>query len=390
MTGYEVASCDVGHQGAVRTVKVIRDAQTLEPYFPASVWLVNEYHRAPNSYHQLARHIANFLTFARNHGVSPLDVDRYFLEAYCDKHLFREKSLEVTTILTYYSSIVQFYRGMEKLGYIEKAIEIKEYLNSELQESIDLAEGVRDSLDPFNLYTKYLQRDDFETLAGSVPRKQARLRRRDELILRTGYETGCRAAEVVDPNNFSISRIRAGVRRAEEQSKSEFLYAIIGKGRGAGKPRNIAIPTGLAKDILRYVDTYKIPGDIAFGSQSHGVLHRTHPTKLFKECVDAIILNGDANTPNLDLWVKHRKTRTFHALRHTYATNLANLLRAFGENYEHIRERMGHARFSTTMVYINFETLLFGTQEEQNAQRAEQARTADQHVSAQVMEDELD
>ena len=146
----------------------------------------------------------------------------------------------------------------------------------------------------------------------------------------------------------------------------------------------------MAKNILRYVETYKIPGDIAFCSQNHGELHRTHPTKLFKECVDAIILNGHASTPNLDLWLKHRKTRTFHGLRHTYATDLANRLRTFGESYELIRERMGHARFSTTMVYINFEILMFGTEEGQNAQRAEQARTVNQHVTALVTEDDLD
>ncbi len=45
MRGFEVVTCEVEHQRMVRTVKMIRDADTLEPYFPASIWLMNEYHR---------------------------------------------------------------------------------------------------------------------------------------------------------------------------------------------------------------------------------------------------------------------------------------------------------------------------------------------------------
>lgn len=366
MSGFEVVSCDVVHEGMVRTVKLIRDPDTLEPYFPASIWLMNEYHRKSRGYDQLAREVANFLTFAQSKGIGPLEVDRYFLEAYCDKYLFREKKLQASTVQHYHGSIALFYKGMERLGFVEKAISVSEFINAELQDRIDFADGIKNSLDPFNLYARYLSQEDFETLVGSVVKKNARLRRRDELILRVAYETGCRASEIVDPDNFSIKRIRSAHHDAVKARKSEFLYAVVGKGRGAGKVRQIAFPTDLAADILRYVKTFKIPGDIAFGSQAHTKLSDSYPSKIYKECKDAIILSGSSNTPNLDLWIRHQRTRTFHGLRHSYATNLANKLRALNESYELLRERLGHASIDTTRIYINFEILIHGSEDEKN------------------------
>lgn len=274
----------------------------------------------------------------------------------------------------YHGSIALFYKAMERLGFVEKAIEVSEYLNQRLQESIDLTAGIKNSLDPFGLYAKYLSHKDFETLSGNVTKKSARLRKRDELILRVAYETGCRGAEIVDPDNFSIRRIRGELKKAEESSKREFLYAIIGKGRGAGKVRQIAFPTALAKDILRHAQTFSVPGDIAFGSAQNTRLSSSYPSKIYKACKDGIILHGNANTPNLDLWIRHSRTRTFHGLRHTYATNLANKLRALNESYEQLRERMGHESLDTTKVYVNFEILLHGSAEDQNAAMVDQVQ----------------
>ncbi|MFG6562140.1 tyrosine-type recombinase/integrase [Sulfitobacter sp. 1A15299] len=367
MRGFEVVTCKVEHHGMVRTVKMIRDADTLEPFFPASIWLINEYHRQIRGYNQLAHRVANFLSFAKSKGIAPLEVDKFLLEAYCDKYLFQEKHLDASTIGQYHGSIATFYKAMEHLGFVEDAVEVTEYNNSSLQESIDLVAGTKNSLDPFGLYAKYLTYEDFKTLSGYVARKSAKLRKRDELILRVAYETGCRAAEIVDPDNFSIRRITNELKKAERSRKTEFLYSIIGKGRGVGKVRQIAFPTALAKDILRYIQTFKVPGDIAFGSAQNTKLSSSYPSKIYKACKDAVLLHGNANTPNLEFWIRHRQTRTFHGLRHTYATNLANKLRALNESYEQLRERLGHESFETTKVYVNFEILRNGSPEDQNA-----------------------
>lgn len=68
MNRFEVVTCEVEHQGMTRTVKMIRDANTLEPYFPASIWLMHEYRRKLRGYDQLAHQIANFLSFAKSKG----------------------------------------------------------------------------------------------------------------------------------------------------------------------------------------------------------------------------------------------------------------------------------------------------------------------------------
>lgn len=387
MSGFEVVTCQVEHRGMVRTVKMIRHVETLEPYYPASIWLMNEYHRAPRGYDQLAHRIANFLSFAQSKGIRPLEVDAYFLEAYCDKFLYQEKRLDASTVAQYHGSIAMFYRAMERLGFIEQAVEVSDYINQKLQENIDLAAGIQNSLDPFGLYAKYLCKEDFETLAGNIPKKRARLRKRDELILRTAYETGCRGAEIVDPDNFSIQRIRNQLKKAEEERKSEFLYAIIGKGKGPGKVRKISFPAALAKDIIRYVETFKVPGDIAFGSMRNTRLSTSYPSKIYKACKDSIVLHGNTSTPNLELWIRHWRTRTFHGLRHSYATDLANKLRALNESYDQLRERLGHASLDTTKVYINFEILLHGSAEDQNSAMIDEASRIDRKYHCEVLEE---
>ena len=96
-------------------------------------------------------------------------------------------------------------------------------------------------------------------------------------------------------------------------------------------------------------------------------LSASYPSKIYKTCKDALILNGNVNTPNLDLWIRHQQTRTFHGLRHSYATNFANKLRSLNENYEQLRERMGHESIDTTRIYINFEILLHGSDDDKNS-----------------------
>lgn len=377
MSGYEVVTCEVEHLGLKRTVKLIIDRETLVPYFPASVWLIHQDHRKPSGYDALARHIANFLTFLQINKWSPLEITKAELRAYFEKFLFREKGLSARSIQLYHTSIVAFYKGMENLGFVQKAVQITKFVDNRLQDKINLADGIKNSLDPFDLYKKYLYEEDFQALTGSVPTKSARLRRRDELILQVAYQTGCRAAEIVDPQNFSIRHLREGLTkaRAKDVRKTDFLHAIVGKGRGEGKPRRIAMPTTLADDILRYVKDFNIPGDIAFCNRNYEPLHKTHPSKLFKKCKDELIKESSDSTPNIGLWIEHRDSRTFHGLRHTYATNYAHKLRERGEKYDLLQERMGHEHFETTKVYIAFGIYLSGDTDERNAALAETSRT---------------
>lgn len=388
LTRYEVVGYTVDHMGMSKSVRMIRNAETLEPHFPSSIWLLGECHRKPRGYDQLSQHVARFFTFAACQGLDPLDVDRYFLEAYCDKHLFQQRGLSSSTVKQYHTSIAAFYRAMERLGFIEKEVEVKRYISVKLQDAIDLDKGIRNSLDPFNLYARYLAAEDYATLVGNVQQRTARLRRRDELIIRTAYETGCRGAEIVDQDNFSTLRLQKSLKKAMDLGKSEFLHDILGKGSGLGKPRKIAIPTALAREILRYVDDYGIRAKSAFCSLDNRSLHPSHPSKVFKRCKDAIILNGSASTPNLDIWIRHEKSRTFHGLRHTYATNLARKLRQLGESYELIRERLGHTQIETTNVYINFDILLHGSVYEQNKVTASIGRGRSGQGSGELIGDE--
>lgn len=388
MTKYEAVAVEAFVSGINRTCYMIVDTKTKEPYFPASVWLLNEYNRKLNSYKKLAQRIALFLNFCMEKGYDPLRFRNHQFEYWLDGYLFQgdgdeTKQRDASTVMQYGSSIVTFYKGLRKLGFASNDLEIPHtFQNERLQRRSELVTGSKNSLDPFGLFEQVLDDIDFKTLIGYMPHKSAKIRARNTLIMKVAYETGCRASEIVNPHNFSKSRLHRDMKAAKDKNESHFLFTVIGKGRGAGKTRKISMPVDLADEIFRYLKRYEIAGDVIFTSSNEDKdgkpipLGSGEPTRIFKKCRDALIAANDeavVDRERLDLWNLHMHARVFHSLRHSYATNLVNKLArkvpegsSLYKNWEYVRERMGHSQLATTRGYVAYELSLNGMPEEQS------------------------
>lgn len=381
MPNYEAVATDVFVSGVNRPCYMIIDAQSKIPQFEVSVWLLNEFNRKLSSYKVLAQRIAMFLNFCNEKGFDPFDFDNADLQYYLDGYLFQgdgdeKKQRDVSTVMQYGNSIVALYKGLYNLGFVKFELQIpKTFQNERLQRRTELVKGSRNSLDPFGLHKQVLDSVDFKTLVSYLPTKNARLKKRNELIMKVAYQTGCRAFEIVRPDNFSKRRIEAGYKKAKEKNASYFQLPILGKGHGLGKPRSIEIHVDLAAEILRYLKTFKVQGDAIFTNQKGEVLGKQEPTRIFKQCKDALIRDSDESLlgeDRLKFWNDYEQHRTFHSLRHSFATNLVHKLTRqmdsgpLYRNYDYVRQLMGHESIKTTNIYIAFEIDLHGSQNEKN------------------------
>ena len=383
MPKFEAVAVDLNVSRLNRTCYMVIDKKTKEPHFEINVWLLNEYNRKLSSYKLLAQRIAQFLNFCSVKGFNPLDFDNPDFEYYLDKYLFQgdgnaEKKRTASTVLQYGSSIVQLYEGLYKLGFVAHPLSIPSHFQNErLERRSELYVGTKNSLDPFDLHKQVLDSVDFNALLGylGVTTKKAQLRKRNELIMKVAYETGCRASEIVNPWNFSKRRINEALKDATRNNRSFFPLVIVGKGAGAGKHRTIEFPVDLAREISSYLKRFNIVGEAIFTNQHGMPLSSRAPTRIFKDCKDALIRDSDVTIlgeERLQFWHTYFQNRTFHSLRHSFATNLVHKLTrlvdggSLYQNYDHVKQLLGHASIETTKIYVAFDLSLRGSQQDKN------------------------
>lgn len=241
-----------------------------------------------------------------------------------------------------------------KLPY-EKQREIKEY-RAEVK-----------SRDPFNLFARYISKSDFDYLLTFNPRKKSFERVRDEIILKLGYYSGLRRAETVDPVNISLTKIKRAISEASKAGLEGFEITIIGKGKDGGKSRTVYIPPSLRRQIESFIRNElkrKAPNsDLLICRVENGAvspLSEEHATSLFREAKAKLLEKGDVNL--IRAWVKNERTRTFHALRHSYATNFADEIIRGDADLDLLQERMGHEHYDTTKIYLWFAAKRSGDQ----------------------------
>ena len=112
------------------------------------------------------------------------------------------------------------------------------------------------------------------------------------------------------------------------------LFVFQGKGR---KDRYVPISDQMIVVLKAYRKKY--PSD-DYVFKSHG--SKTEPQRITPGYVRVILKNALARVA-LD------HTITIHDLRHSAATHLLEN----GENIVHVQKRLGHARLTTTMVYLH-------------------------------------
>jgi integrase len=174
-------------------------------------------------------------------------------------------------------------------------------------------------------------------------------RDRDELAMRFGYEIGVRTDELVRSDNWSIKKLvtaRLKWRFGEEIEWSN----LIGKGSNGGKTRDVIIKPDLVERLFEHIDKYEniYKNSKHLFCQADGtLLSSKHGTNTFYNAKE------NFNHPELNF-------KSFQKLRHSYATNLALFCIKHQLPLRLVQDRLGHAGFSTTEIYLEVALLING------------------------------
>ena len=370
MTKYERFETNLDLEGINRSVFIIVDSETMLPDFKSSLWLMHEYHRSYDAYKRLADRVRDFMNFCNDKRFDYLNLTQAEFISYLVKYRHKELGNSASTVHQHGMSVETFLKGMQQLGFSQREITLpKNFVDENFTEDVKKHLGQQKSLDPFNLYARYLNSAEFEDLLAYVKGKSDRVRIRDVLAMRLAFETGVRSSEVVRKDNFTVRKLRAAISQSGDADTVPYL--VIGKGRGLGKHRRIDLPITLAKKMLDYHKKYVRKGDHIFVNHEQQPLRGQHCSEQFTEAKKALIQAQDEQAVyRLDLWSQHFDTRTFHSLRHSYATRTAEFIRTIDggltRHYDHLRQTMGHSNIETTKIYIHFATELNGTDAEKN------------------------
>lgn len=217
----------------------------------------------------------------------------------------------------------------------------------------------------FDLFNKYVEKKIFTHLLSSVKAQCAFAKERDELVLHLGYYCGLRSAEVTDSRNLQTQDLRARIYRAEQRNEKTITIPILGKGE---KLRQVDVPPKAFRKIKAFMEGRRKPEAIRDGSlickRDGSSLFEEHATNTFKSAraiasarIDDILDEIHIGEPHLYFLTKPSFLKlTFHALRHTYATNLVDFCYKHGyDPWQYVPEQMGHEDKATTQDYIVFD-----------------------------------
>ena len=286
------------------------------------------------------------------------------MRAYLELILCDHKKVKENTINQYITRLKGFYDFCWDYGWVLDKPVFSWQMSHQVMQKMKLVEAQKNSLDPYNLPEQYIPESEFIELLSYNPRKGYYENERDEIVFKLGYYSGLRASETVSASNLLIKKIKKSIDKAKGQNQKGFHITIIGKGSNGGKAREIYVPESLKNQILRFIDGTRknVPGDLLICKADGEALHERLASDTFS---DAIKLIAASDAKSSEAW-RQKKQRSYHSLRHSYATNLAQWLKENGQPRRLLNERLGHTNDATTLIYVHFNALIHGDVDEQN------------------------
>lgn len=360
MNMYQVANVRVPYGASSLQVWAIFDRETKQISLAPTTFLVSRiiYKGLQN---ETARGnaylLASFLNTLKRNGKHWDDITDSDMRKYFEGVLFKHRNLTAQSIANHISALKTFYSWAKTRHLCGNADLFSFNMSNEILEELELANADKNSLKPNNLSAKWITKPEFNTLLNHNPARDLFEIQRNEIILLLGYLCGCRAKEVTSKHNFKIKDIHSAITAANfKNSQNEgFELKIIGKGSSGGKVRAIWIPDELSKKIQLFLKSTNLRSSKNLICSKQGnPLNKQFASTLFSDFKNNLIINGKSG----DQW--KNSNRSFHALRHSYATNF---IIDNGEDEtmkELLRIRMGHEDFKTTRIYITFAAIILG------------------------------
>lgn len=286
--------------------------------------------KSANTISSYAYHLCTFFEVLKYSGLAWEDVKQEHITAYINKYLRRELKLKEASIKPHIAALQGYFEYVYIHSFISNPMKFKYPLSSNGKEN--LSNGVP------NYITRYIPDEKFNELLSSVDSISEFMQERDELVLLIGYYMGLRASEIVDPRNLRIDKLLIS---------GEIPDKILITGKGE-KTRGVNIPFVLKEKIIRFIKSRlnNISNELMICSSDGNPLTRGFASKLF------LSVARSSKDPFLI-------GRSFHSLRHTYATNLVVFCYGNGlDPWIVVPEQMGHSDKETTFGYIFFEAVL--------------------------------
>ena len=315
----------------------------------------------PNSIRSCAYDLRSFFEALRTHRQDWRTLTDTDMSGYLYGHLKIARSCTNKSINRHISSLRLFYAHAWQIGMLDApAAFTYNYLSTAQKIQGDSKKKVN-----FDLFSKYIEKDIFSHLLSNIKAKSPFEKERDELVLHLGYYCGLRCAEVTDPRNLHTVDLRKRIALAALNDDKTITMPIIGKG---DKLRQVDFPPKALKKIKSFLEGRRNPEHVADGPlicrRDGDSLFEGHASNIFKSArvlasanIESVIFELHAKDPHLHFVTKPNFLNlTFHALRHTYATNLVDFCYKHGyDPWQYVPEQMGHEDERTTKDYVVFD-----------------------------------
>lgn len=270
-------------------------------------------------------------------------INKRIMNGYLHGELFQTRGYLRSTLSRHVETLKRFYNWLTKKGYIVVTPDFswefnhlygKKYLQNKQNNS--------------SLISHYIDPESFSIFLAGTFSKNKFIQRRNEIILRLGYECGLRASEVL---LIDLQTIESKITCAKSNNDNLWAAAsinLIGKG---GICRDIYIPPSLCELIYNFIKSYRCKlknkdGPLISTTRGDQIRDPAFACKIFSYAYR-----------QSDLIRTHRQG--YHRLRKSFATNLVDQCYRNGKDpWVEVPRRLGHKNLETTKIYIQFEALI--------------------------------
>jgi site-specific recombinase XerD len=304
---------------------------------------------AKNSSLETVRASANdLLSFAKmsNSMGGWSSVTQQVLTGYLHGELFQKRRYKRTTMQRHIATLKKFFEWVNKKGYSDSPKDFDwgyEHLYSR-----NPSDAVAYNASQHSFHSLYISKKVFfDELLPNVNSNDPFLRKRDQIVLRLGYECGTRAHEAL---LLDAKSVRQAIAKAREANDNLWATATVPvKGKGA-KNRDLLLPPELCEFIWDFLVRYRgrineCKGPLICKNDGLPLKDPKHASTVFRS---AYRCAGKTR--------QHRQG--YHRLRKSFGTNLCQECFDTGKDpWVMLPRRLGHSDINTTKLYIQFDAL---------------------------------
>lgn len=349
--------------GEINTYVVVNDGpleeQSIVPAPTPFLIHMAQIGRRKNSIRASANDLAGFFEALQTYEQDWRKLTDRDMSGYLYGYLRGAKSCSKETIERNVSTLRSFYANAWETGFLENPPTFTyTYVTG-----VEKVQGYGKRKINFDLFNNYIEASIFEHLLSNVKTQSPFEKERDETVLHLGYHLGLRNEEVTDSRNLRTDVLTQLISDAEKTGNLTITVPIYGKGN---KLRKIDVPPKAFLKIKSFLEGRRsgIPAGPLICKKDGGTLYTGHATDLFKAAkiaaslsIDSVLAELYERYPHLHFVTKGSfENLSFHALRHTYATNLVDFCYKHGyDPWQYVPEQMGHEDKATTKEYVLFD-----------------------------------